>query len=49
LRDNNNPTIMPAPRRRASHPDCRCLPILIAALHGEVSPETLQRVIELLR
>src|SRR6202048_3353332 len=32
LRDNNNTTIIRAPRRRGSHPDCRCLPILIAAL-----------------
>jgi hypothetical protein len=32
LRDNNNATIIAAPRRRDSHPDCRRLPILIAAL-----------------
>jgi hypothetical protein len=32
LRDNYDTTIMRAPRRWASHPDCRCLPILIAAL-----------------
>jgi hypothetical protein len=34
LRDNNNTAIMHALRRPDSHPDCRCLPILIAALHG---------------
>src|SRR5277367_6864712 len=33
LRDNNNPTIIPVPRRWASRPDCRCLPIQIVALH----------------
>jgi len=33
LRDNYNATIMPTPRRQGSHPDCRCLPIQIAALH----------------
>jgi hypothetical protein len=32
LRDNNNPTIIPVPRRWASRPDCRCLPIQIVAL-----------------
>jgi DNA helicase-2/ATP-dependent DNA helicase PcrA len=32
LRDNDDTTIMPAPRHWASHPDCRCLPILIVAL-----------------
>jgi hypothetical protein len=37
LRDNNNTTIMRAPRRRSSHPDCRCLPILIAALQSGIS------------
>src|SRR6202158_4841604 len=34
LRDNDNATIMPTPRRRASHPDGRCLPIQIAALQS---------------
>jgi hypothetical protein len=34
LRDNNNPTIIPVPRRWASRPDCRCLPIQIVALQS---------------
>jgi beta-phosphoglucomutase len=38
LRDNDDATIIPAPRHRASHPDCRCLPIQIVALHLLASP-----------
>src|SRR6266849_489355 len=40
LRDNYAATIMAAPRRRDSHPDCRCLPTQIAALH----PATVKAV-----
>jgi hypothetical protein len=32
-----NATIMPTPRHRGSHPDCRCLPIQIAALQRPAS------------
>jgi hypothetical protein len=35
LRDNNDAAIITPPRRRASHPDCRCIPILIVALQIE--------------
>lgn len=35
---------MPTPRRRASHPDCRCLPIQIAAL--QLTPHLLTEAIE---
>jgi hypothetical protein len=34
LRDSYDATIMPTPRRQGSHPDCRYLPIQIAALHS---------------
>jgi hypothetical protein len=58
LRDNYDTTIMRAPRRWASHPDCRCLPILIAALQSDwlrrieylglksLTLETLQMLVE---
>ena len=36
LRDNDDTTIMPVPRHWASHPDCRCLPILIGALQAQL-------------
>jgi hypothetical protein len=34
LRDSHATAIMPMPRRRISHPDCRCFSIQIAALHS---------------
>ena len=37
---------MRAPRRRGSHPDCRCLPIQIAALHK--LPQLLQTALDAL-
>jgi dodecin len=46
LRDNDNATIMPAPRRRGSHPNCRCLPILIAALHAGSSEKSIEDAIQ---
>jgi hypothetical protein len=36
LRDNHAATIMVPPRRRDSHPDCRRLPIQIAALQPTI-------------
>ncbi|MGC2412221.1 MAG: sigma factor-like helix-turn-helix DNA-binding protein, partial [Stellaceae bacterium] len=47
LRDNNNATIMPTPRHRGSHPDCRCLPILIAALHEGMAYEEVARTLRI--
>jgi hypothetical protein len=44
LRDNNDAAIITPPRRRASHPDCRCIPILIVALHAVLLNEQVSSV-----